>query len=70
MTGRRMVSLSSTTPDGFVVEVEVGGPANYPPDALRSRLVAAIDHAVTVYESGTPVDVAIGDMWLSARVIP
>ena len=68
-TDPRFVSLTATGSDGIVFEPQLTGPADCLADVLRGRLDAAVRHAVSVFESGVPVDAAVGDVWLSGRVV-
>lgn len=66
---RRSISLTTTGPDGIVIDVEVSAPDDVHPDALRARLDVVMRHVVDVYGTGQPIDVAIGDVWLSGRAL-
>ena len=37
---------------------------------MRSRLAAAVTHALTAFVSGAATEVAMGDTWLSAQALP
>lgn len=69
MAETRLVSLTATGPDGIVIELQLTGPADCPPDVLHGRLDAAVRHVMEVFGSGMPVEVALGDVWMSGRVI-
>lgn len=65
----RTVSITATGPDGIVVELQLTGPAICSPGDLRGRLDAAVRHVVEVFVSGVPVDVRVGDIWLSGTIV-
>lgn len=61
------MSLTATGSDGIVVELQLTGPADCSANALRGRLHAAVRHAVEVFETGLPVEVGMGEVWMSGR---
>lgn len=69
MPDTRLVSLTATGPDGIVIEVQLSGPADCSADVLRGRLDAAVGQVAEVFESGLPVEVSVGDVWMSGRVV-
>lgn len=54
----RLVSLTSTGPDGIVIEVQLTCPAGRPSHAIRARLDAAVRHVAEVLDCGVPIEVA------------
>lgn len=66
---RLSVSLTSTGPDGVVVEIQVSAPQGAAQEALRTRLEVTIRHVLDVLERGEPIDVALDDVWISARML-
>lgn len=69
MVTRRMVTLMSTGPGGVVVGVQQSAPVSYCTDPLRTRLEGAERHVAEVSHGGKPIDVAIGEVWITERVI-
>ncbi|MGH8995763.1 MAG: hypothetical protein ACRDYB_07000 [Acidimicrobiales bacterium] len=65
----RIVSLTATGPDGVVVEVQLTGPPGCPADVLRGRLEAAMRHVLEAFVSGVPIEISMGDVWMSGRMV-